>query len=44
MRASLLESVKALLERTYRMRSGVRDLGPFVIGDLGYRVLYGTTR
>lgn len=37
---SLLESVQALLERTYGMRSGVREVGRFVIGDEGFRVLY----
>ncbi len=39
---SLLESVQALIERTYQMRSGVRDVGRFVIGDEGLRVLYAT--
>lgn len=38
---SLLELVQGLLERTYRMRTGVEDLARFVIGDSGYRVLYG---
>jgi hypothetical protein len=38
--ASLLESVQSLLERTYRMRSGVLDVGRFVIGDEGLRTLY----
>jgi len=37
---TLLESVQALLERTYRIRSGVREIGCFVIGDVGYRELY----
>lgn len=41
---SLLESVQALLERTFRMRTGVSDLGRFVIGDAGYRTLYGAER
>jgi hypothetical protein len=39
--ASLLESVHGLLERTYRIRSGLDALAPFVIGDAGYRELYG---
>jgi hypothetical protein len=39
--ASLLEVVQALLERTYRMRTGIGEIAPFVIGDTGYRSLYG---
>lgn len=39
-RASLLEDVQAVLERTYRMHTGVADIGRFVIGDVGYRELY----
>ena len=38
---SLLEQVQRLLERTYRMRSGIVDPGSFVIGDRGLRALYG---
>jgi hypothetical protein len=38
---SLLETVGGLLERTYRLRSGLDELGRFVIGDAGYRALYG---
>jgi len=38
--ASLLEVVQGLLERTYRMRSAVSEIGRFVIGDTGYRQLY----
>ena len=37
---SLLEAIAGLLTRTYRMRTGVTDLAPFVIGDEGYRRLY----
>ncbi len=37
---SLLEVVQGLLERTYRMRATVPDIGRFVIGDAGYRSLY----
>jgi len=37
---SLLESIQRLLERTYRMRSGIDDPGRFVIGDRGYALLY----
>ena len=40
MSASLLELVRGLLERTYDMRSGLDDLGPYLIGDEGYRRLY----
>jgi hypothetical protein len=38
----LLEAVRGLLERTYRMECGLGELGPFVIGDAGYRALYGS--
>jgi hypothetical protein len=38
---SLLECVYRLLHRTYRMRAQV-EVARFVIGDLGYRRLYGT--
>jgi len=40
---SLLDLVRGLLERTYDMRSGLDDLGPYLIGDRGYRRLYGDT-
>ena len=40
-RPSLLESLQELLERTYRMDTGVLGIGRFVIGDEGYRRLYG---
>jgi hypothetical protein len=36
----LIEQVRGLLERTYRMESGLGDLGRFVIGDAGYRRFY----
>jgi hypothetical protein len=38
---SLLESLQALIERTYRMETGIADVGRFVIGDDGYRRFYG---
>ena len=44
MSGSLLESVRGLIERTYRIRSGLREIGPFVIGDLGLRRLYASSR
>jgi len=44
MRSTLLYSLQALLERTYRMETGIGDLAAFVIGDEGYRVLYGAVR
>jgi hypothetical protein len=37
---SLLETVQTLLERTYRMQTGLVEVGRFVIGDAGYRRLY----
>lgn len=39
---SLLESVAGLLSRTYRMRPGLTEIAPFVIGDRGYRALYAS--
>ena len=44
MRLTLLEAIRGLLERTYHIRTGIVDLGSFVIGDLGYRELYGSCR
>jgi hypothetical protein len=41
---SLVERVQGLLERTYRIESGVRDIGRFIIGDAGYRALYAGRR
>ena len=41
---SLVERLQALLERTYRLESGVRDIGRFIIGDEGYRAIYGWRR
>jgi hypothetical protein len=41
---SLLESVRGLIERTYRIRSGLAEIGPFVIGDLGLRRFYVSAR
>lgn len=39
---SLLETLQGIIERTYRMRTGIRDVGLFVLGDDGYRRLYGS--
>ena len=39
-RPSLLSVVQRLLERTYRMRSGIADPGRFVIGDRGLRLFF----
>ena len=44
MKFTLLEAVRGLLERTYRIRTCLADLESFVIGDLGYRELYGSER
>ena len=44
MNGSLLEVVRGLLVRTYRIRCGLRTLEPFIIGDAGYRELYGSGR
>jgi len=37
---SLLDQLQRLLERTYRMRSGLQRVAPFVIGDRGLIRLY----
>lgn len=39
--ASLLERLQGVIERTYDLQTGVRQIGRFVIGDVGYRALYG---
>lgn len=41
---SLLERIQGLLERTYDIRAPVTDIGRFVIGDHGYRLLYANVR
>ncbi len=38
---SLLATLQALLERTYRMETGIEEIGRYVIGDEGYRRFYG---
>ncbi len=40
---SLLEDLQGLIERTYDLSTGIEDVGAFVIGDEGLRVLYGDT-
>ena len=40
-RTSLLESLQGLIERTYDLETGVVDIGRFVIGDEGFRRIYG---
>ena len=37
---SLLERLQGVIERTYDLSTGVRDIGRFVIGDEGYRRIY----
>ena len=39
--ASLLEKLQGVIERTYDLRTGVRDIGRYLIGDEGYRRIYG---
>jgi hypothetical protein len=39
---SLLETLHGLIERTYAMRTGIDDVSGFVLGDDGYRRLYGS--
>jgi hypothetical protein len=36
--------VRGLIERTYRIRSGLTEVGSFVIGDLGLRRFYTSSR
>lgn len=40
-RRSLLERLQGIIERTYDLQTGVSDIGRFVIGDAGYRRIYG---
>lgn len=40
--SSLIEAVQGLIERTYRLESGVTEIGRFVIGDRGLRRFYGS--
>ncbi len=37
----LLETLKALIERSYGMPPVIRDLAPFIVGDSGFRAFYG---
>ncbi|MFQ5670468.1 MAG: hypothetical protein ACE5HD_08125 [Acidobacteriota bacterium] len=36
---SLLATTQGLIERTYRTATGIEDMGRFVVGDQGYRLL-----
>lgn len=38
---SLLDTIRGLLERSYRMQTGLGTLDPFVIGDRGYGAMNG---
>ena len=40
-RGTLMDAVQRLLERTYAMEPPLASLDRFVIGDRGYRLLYG---
>lgn len=40
MNGALLEVVRGLLERTYRLEPSLGDLGRYIVGDLGYRLIY----
>lgn len=37
---SLLEQVQGLIERTYRLDTGIREIGDFLVGDQGVRRIY----
>jgi len=39
--SSLLETLQHVIERTYDLDTGVTDIAQFVIGDEGFRALYG---
>lgn len=38
---SLLTSLQGIIERTYDLQTGISDIGRYVIGDEGYRRIYG---
>ena len=38
---SLLTSLQGIIERTYDLETGISDIGRYVIGDEGYRKIYG---
>ena len=40
----LVVVLKSIIERSYGMRPVIHDIGPFLIGDRGYEVLYGDGR
>jgi hypothetical protein len=37
----LLTRLQRIIEASYDWRTGIRDLGPYLVGDEGYRTLYG---
>jgi len=39
-RLSLLHQLERIIERTYDLETGIRDISPFIIGDEGYTRLY----
>jgi hypothetical protein len=39
----LIESLKSIIERSYGMSVVIEDIAPFIVGDAGYRALYGGT-
>ncbi len=39
-RLSLLHQLERIIERTYDLETGIRDISPFIIGDQGYTHLY----
>ena len=41
---SLLEVLQQVIERTYRMDTGIRDIHRFVVGDRGLAQIYGGAR
>jgi hypothetical protein len=40
----LLVTLQRIIERSYGMETGIREVGRFVLGDAGYRMLYASVR
>ena len=40
LRAPLLSRLQRLIENSYDWNTGIEDLGPFLLGDQGYRLFY----
>jgi hypothetical protein len=40
-RRSLVQTLKSIIERSYGLPAVIGDLSPYIVGDHGYRALYG---